>query len=125
LNIGPTADGLIPVIMQERLLAIGKWLSVNGEAIYGTSAWEKRPRDMKKNRVYFTRKGADVYAIVFGSAEKVTVPDAGAVKSVTLLGSNRQIEWRRNGSGIEITMPMFRQGAAPAEHALAFKLRFE
>jgi alpha-L-fucosidase len=125
LNIGPTADGLIPVIMQERLLAMGKWLAVNGEAIYGTSAWEKRPRDMKKNRVYFTQKGTDVYAIAFGSAEKVTVPDAGAVKSVTLLGSDREIAWRRNGNGIEITMPMFRQGAAPAEHALAFKLRFE
>ena len=36
LDIGPAADGTIPVIMQERLLAIGDWLKVNGEAIYGT-----------------------------------------------------------------------------------------
>ena len=35
LDIGPTADGRIPVIMQERLLQIGAWLKVNGEAIYG------------------------------------------------------------------------------------------
>jgi len=36
LDIGPTADGRIPVIMQQRLLEIGDWLKVNGEAIYGT-----------------------------------------------------------------------------------------
>ncbi len=36
LDIGPTGDGRIPVIMQQRLLEIGDWLRVNGEAIYGT-----------------------------------------------------------------------------------------
>lgn len=38
LDIGPTADGRIPVIMQERLLQIGAWLVPNGESIYGTTA---------------------------------------------------------------------------------------
>jgi alpha-L-fucosidase len=36
LDIGPGADGTIPVIMEERLAEIGAWLAVNGEAIYGT-----------------------------------------------------------------------------------------
>ncbi|MCR5065763.1 MAG: alpha-L-fucosidase [Bacteroidales bacterium] len=35
LNVGPMADGTIPLIQQERLRALGKWLKVNGEAIYG------------------------------------------------------------------------------------------
>lgn len=76
LDIGPDEHGKIPPIMQERLLQMGEWLKINGEAIYGTSRW-KIPSQWSEGKRDYNAKGGDVML-------KLTVdPDPGyAVKEV-------------------------------------------
>lgn len=62
LNVGPTGEGVIPLEAQERLKTVGKWMNINGEAIYGTkgSPFERHPQ---WGRV--TRKGSRLYLHVY------------------------------------------------------------
>lgn len=90
LDIGPAADGTIPVIMQQRLADLGAWLKTNGEAIYGTTAADMEPGD----GVYFTRKGKDVFVFITkpqGNTLEINLPDAPA--KVTWLGSDKKIAY--------------------------------
>jgi len=123
LNIGPTADGLIPVIMQQRLLDIGKWLQVNGEAIYGTKAWQSRPAASQNQTVFYTAKGNDLFVICTRWPEKQLVISGlkGAGK-VTLLGSNLPVKSTFSGGKLQITPPAINPGNNPCDYAWVFKI---
>ncbi|MCR5042085.1 MAG: alpha-L-fucosidase [Clostridia bacterium] len=60
LNVGPTADGRIPVVMEERLRGIGKWLRVNGEGVYGS----RRYCESTTPDTVYTKRGGAVYAFM-------------------------------------------------------------
>ena len=73
LDVGPTADGRIPVIMQDRLVRIGKWLKVNGEAIYGTMHSPFWPRKFPWGTC--TTKGSKIFLHVWGKQSgEVSLP---------------------------------------------------
>lgn len=123
LNIGPKADGMIPVIMQERLLAIGNWLAVNGDAIYGTQAWEDKPTTMEEDQVYYTKKGNDLYVISTAWTNQViTVRNIKKKAKVHLLGSSLDVKTEQLDDKLIITPPQIHPGNMPCEHAWVYQI---
>ena len=145
LNIGPRPDGTITDEQADVLRNIGKWLKVNGDAIYGTRCWAKFGEGAEKGTegsfsdnnataytvddLRFTVKGNDFYAITLNwdekgifvkSLNKDAVADAKLL-DVKLLGSDEKIAWTVTDGGIKIAFPKTR----PCEYAYSFKLSFD
>jgi alpha-L-fucosidase len=123
LNIGPTADGRIPVIMQQRLTDIGSWLKVNGEGIYGTRKWAKAPKVTPATKQHFTQKGNDLYLITteFPTAA-LQVTGVKKPVSVTLVGSNTVVKSTYKNGVVSIAPPAVTPGNSPCQYAWTFKL---
>jgi alpha-L-fucosidase len=89
LNVGPTSEGLIPGSSVERLAAVGKWMRINGQAIYGTTA-SPFPTQLSFGRA--TSKPGVVYLHVFDwpADGKLTVPTFGKrVRQAHLLAASK------------------------------------
>ena len=136
LNVGPKPDGTIPDEEQEILREIGRWLKVNGEAIYGTRPWHvfgEGPTGIPAGQfsdndvsftgqdIRFTTKGDRLFAITLGEPRETVVIKSLAeqpVHAVKLLGSDENPSWSQDEGGLNIQVPENRT----ENHAWVFEI---
>lgn len=126
LNVGPTAEGLIPQASVERLAEMGDWMDVNGEAIYGSRLWAHYEDG---DNVRYTNVGDNVYAISLGwpgSELELTHVQPDADSEIHLLGYDQPLTWSYDATdGLRITLPaaLQNESARPTKYAYAFRIR--
>jgi len=144
LNVGPRPDGTIPQPEGEILRSIGRWLAVNGEAIYNTRPWKvhgEGPTEVSEGSFTdterssftgsdfrFTANGNLLYATalawpgeeaIIKSLRKGSPLQTGAITEISMLGAGR-LEWSQDDDGLHIKTPEQK----PCEDAFSFKIQF-
>ena len=105
LNIGPQADGSVPAASMQSMAAIGRWMDVNGESIYGTSASPSQQPAWGR----YTRKAGKLYAHVFEwpADGKLPIAIAGiqASRAYLLADKDQQLRIEPAADGLQLNLP--------------------
>lgn len=122
LNVGPKPDGTIPEEFVTRLNAMGRWMKVNSEAIYGTTA---SPFERMSFFGRATAKGNKLYLHVFDWPKNGELRVAGlrnlVHKGRVLADADRAVTWKRDGDDLVLKL----DGLAPDEAASVIELTLD
>merc|ERR1711976_578340 len=128
LNVGPSSDGMISPLQQERLRQLGEWLKVNGEGVYDSRPWHRAQKDPVTNNVWYTSKDKSVYAFFLDWPQDDLLSLGGILTSkkgsVTMLGHDkRPLDWTyRHGGGMVVQLPSISVANLPCLWAWTLKL---
>lgn len=92
INVGPRADGSIPELQAASMSAMGRWLGVNGAAVYGTRPWQ-RAGDRNGAPVSYTTSGDDVFVHAID-------PAAGEIRLPSELAGAERVSWLGAGDAV-------------------------
>jgi alpha-L-fucosidase len=142
LNVGLKPDGTLPDNQRECLEGVGRWLELNGEAIYGTRPWVvfgEGPTEVKAGHfneprspfcaqdVRYTTRGDVIYAILLGwpgDGAEVRLASVTAerlehvIERVELVASGQRLDFRFASDGLHVRFPE----RAAGEHAFVLRL---
>lgn len=142
LNVGPKPNGEIPEEAKEILIEIGKWLEINGEAIYGTTPWViygEGPHKITKpgpfnedekvkytgEDIRFTAKDDILYAVLLGwPGKELTIKSVAEkfyeseIKSISMIGVKEPLRWTMTREELKVELPKEK----PCEHAYVLKI---
>ena len=107
--------------MEERLLGMGKWLDVNGEAIYESEVYNKKP----SAGVYYTQRDGNIYAITERFPSKATVfPEIDYKEglNVSLLGSDCAVIAENADGKLSLKADICSPEDVACEHLYVFKI---
>jgi alpha-L-fucosidase len=110
LGVGPAADGTIPQAQLSRLQGLGRWLKLNGEAIFGSRPWGKEREDVTEDDVpiRYTCRGMTTYAILNGTpaGRSIVLPSIRLLPyaGVRILGSLAYVTWYQEGKDVHIRL---------------------